>query len=120
MREIRYSVYTRPIIKPILSLSQFSVNFSLAQEDGALLTKSAGTALASYNSDPVNNSAKLAEATNLIEQALKTPEVHAIMSVWLTKGNIYKEWSTKNPLCRCLDVINTFDILMDKKVSIED
>ena len=72
-----------------LTLVLFSAQFSTAQEDGAILAKSAGTALTSYNSDPLNNSAKLEEARNLIEQALKTPEVQAIASAWLTKGNIY-------------------------------
>ncbi len=86
-----------------LTLFLFSAQFSTAQEDGAILAKSAGTALASYNSDPVNNSAKLAEAMNLIEQSLKTPEVQTIMSAWLTKGNIYNTRLQSDMIKRQLD-----------------
>ena len=72
-----------------IALLLFSAQFAMAQEEGALLAKSAETALASYNSDPVNNFEKLAEARNLIEESLQNPDVQANMPAWLTKGNIY-------------------------------
>lgn len=78
----------KKILFPLI-LVVFSAQFSTAQEEGVLLVKSAGTALASYHSDPVNNSAKLAEAINLIEQSLENPEVQTMVSAWLTKGDIY-------------------------------
>ena len=73
----------------VIALVSFSAEFSLAQVGGAILAENARTALAAYNRDPVNSAAKLAEAINLIEEALKTPDAQTLMSVWLTKGNIY-------------------------------
>ena len=63
---------------------------STAQEDGAKMAKSAGKALATFNMDRANNSAKLAEAKQKIDQALQTPEAQALPSAWLTKGEVYR------------------------------
>ncbi len=67
----------------------FVVSVAQAQEDGAKLAKSAGKALTSYNIDRANNAAKLDEAKQKINDAMKTPEAQAIASAWLTKGDIY-------------------------------
>ena len=72
-----------------LAVALFSVLSSTAQQDGAALVKTAGKALAAYNIDPSGNAAKLEEARNLIEKALKTPEAQALALAWITKGNIY-------------------------------
>lgn len=63
--------------------------FIQAQEDGAKLAKQAGKALSAYNIDPVANAAKLDEAKQKIDEALKMPDAQAQASAWLTKGDIY-------------------------------
>jgi tetratricopeptide (TPR) repeat protein len=72
-----------------LVIALFTVISSTAQQDGAELAKNAGKALAVYNIDPAGNAAKLEEARNLIEKALKTPVAQSLASAWLTKGDIY-------------------------------
>lgn len=72
-----------------LAIALFSVLSSTAQQDGAALVKNAGKALSAYNIDPAGNAAKLEEARNLIEKALKTPEAQALALAWITKGDIY-------------------------------
>lgn len=77
--------------KTLAALVAFSLSFHLAsaQDDPAKLAKSAGKALTSYNIDPANNGAKLEEARTKIEEALKSPEIQATASAWLTKGDVY-------------------------------
>ena len=77
--------------KTLAALVAFSLSFHLAsaQDDPAKLAKSAGKALTSYNIDPVNNTAKLEEAKTKIDEALKSPEIQATASAWLTKGDVY-------------------------------
>jgi hypothetical protein len=60
-----------------------------AQDDAAKMAKSAGKALAAYNQDPAGNSSKLAEAKTKIDQALLVPEVQALASAWIIKGDVY-------------------------------
>jgi tetratricopeptide (TPR) repeat protein len=72
-----------------LAIALFTAISSIAQQDGAELAKNAGKALAVYNIDPAGNAAKLEEARNLIEKALKTPVAQRLASAWLTKGDIY-------------------------------
>ena len=60
-----------------------------AQEDPAKLAKSGGKALAAYNQDPAGNSAKLLEAKTKIEQALQSPDVQALASAWIIKGDVF-------------------------------
>lgn len=67
----------------------FVVGAAQAQEDGAKLAKSAGKALTSYNLDRANNKAKLDEAKQKIDDALKTSEAQAMASAWISKGDIY-------------------------------
>ena len=66
-----------------------------AQEDPAKLAKSAGKALAAYNQDPAGNSAKLLEAKTKIEQALQSPDVQALASAWIIKGDVFNTRLTK-------------------------
>lgn len=77
--------------KTLAALVAFSLSFTLAtaQDDPAKLAKAAGKALTSYNIDPANNGAKLEEAKSKIEEALKSPEIQATASAWLTKGDVY-------------------------------
>ncbi len=60
-----------------------------AQDSGAKLAKQAGKALASYNTDPSGNKAKLGEAIEKIDQAMQMPDAQALSSAWLTKGDVY-------------------------------
>lgn len=77
--------------KTLAALVAFSLSFHLAsaQDDPAKLAKSAGKALTSYNIDPANNGAKLEEAKTKIDEALKSPEIQATASAWITKGDVY-------------------------------
>ena len=67
----------------------FTFGTALAQEDGVQMAKNAGRALAAYAVDPANNKDKLAEAKQIIDQALQTPEAQALVSAWQMKGEIY-------------------------------
>jgi tetratricopeptide (TPR) repeat protein len=74
-----------------------------AQEDGVKLAKSAGKALVSFNQDPTGNKAKMAEAIEKIEQAMKTPEAQALASAWVTKGDIYNRRLDNDKTTRMLN-----------------
>ncbi|MBL7825470.1 MAG: hypothetical protein JNJ57_02490 [Saprospiraceae bacterium] len=80
-----------------------TLNFAVAQEDGAKLAKSAGKALTAYNIDPTGNSAKLQEAREKVENALKTPEGQALGSAWQTKGDVYNTMLQKDLARRMID-----------------
>jgi tetratricopeptide (TPR) repeat protein len=94
--------------------------FARAQEDGAKLAKQAGKALSAYNIDPVANAAKLDEAKQKIDEALKMPDAQAQASAWLTKGDIYNTLlmkdmaqrmipgNEKNPLMGDNDALEAF------------
>lgn len=71
-----------------------------AQEEGAKLAKQAGKALASYNLDQKGNAAKLGEALQKIEDALKLPDAQALSSAWLTKGDAYSARINKDMIAR--------------------
>jgi tetratricopeptide (TPR) repeat protein len=73
----------------VLAAALLTATVAFSQEDGAKLAKSAGKAFATYNMDPSGNSAKLQEARQKIEDAMKTPEAQALPSAWITKGDIY-------------------------------
>lgn len=90
------------VLFPLLAFF-LAVGYSTAQEDGAKLAKSAGKALTSYNIDPAGNSAKLAEAKEKIEQALKLPDAQALSSAWLTKGDVYNTLLQKDMARRMID-----------------
>lgn len=60
-----------------------------AQEDGTKLAKQARKALTSYNIEPTNSAAKLDEAKQKIDEAIKSSEAQEIVSTWLTRGEIY-------------------------------
>jgi len=60
-----------------------------AQEDAAKMAKSAGKALAAYNQDPGGNGSKLTEAKTKIDEALQSPDVQALPSAWIIKGDVY-------------------------------
>ncbi len=74
-----------------------------AQDDGPKLAKQAGKALTTYNIDPKTNAAKLDEAKQKIDDALKTPEAQAIASAWITKGDIYNTILQKDMGMRVID-----------------
>lgn len=74
-----------------------------SQEDPAKLAKSAGKALAAYNQDPAGNSSKLIEAKTKIEQALQAPEVQALASAWIIKGDVF---STRLQNEQALQMVN--------------
>ena len=80
-----------------------TIGAAQAQEDGVKVAKSAGKALTSYNIDPLGNSAKLSEAKDKIEQALKTPEAQALGSAWQTKGEVYNTMLQKDLARRLVD-----------------
>jgi tetratricopeptide (TPR) repeat protein len=77
-----------------------SVGVAQAQEEGAKLAKQAGKALASYNLDQKGNAAKLGEAIQKIEDALKLPDAQALSSAWLTKGDAYNARINKDMIAR--------------------
>jgi tetratricopeptide (TPR) repeat protein len=91
--------------KTIVVLFAFfaALGVAQAQPDGAKLAKSAGKALTSYNLDPSNNRAKLDEAKNMIEQSLATPEGQALVSAYITKGDIYSTIVQSDMTRRMLD-----------------
>lgn len=60
-----------------------------AQDDPAKLAKSARNALAEFNRDPGNNSKRLDEAKQKVDQALSTPEGQGIFLAWKVKGDVY-------------------------------
>ena len=66
-----------------------------AQDDAAKMAKSAGKSLAAYNQDPAGNGSKLTEAKTKIDQALLSPEVQALPSAWIIKGDVYSTLITK-------------------------
>lgn len=78
----------KKILFPLVGFFLLS-GFMQAQEDAAKLAKQAGKALTSYNIDPVANAAKLDEAKQKIDEALKSAEVQAMSSAWLTQGDVY-------------------------------
>jgi tetratricopeptide (TPR) repeat protein len=80
-----------------------AIGYASAQEDGLKLAKNAGKALTSYNIDPSGNAAKLGEAKEKIEQALKTPEAQALGSAWMTKGDVYNTLLQKDLARRMID-----------------
>jgi tetratricopeptide (TPR) repeat protein len=65
---------------------------TFAQDDPVKKAKVAGRALATYNMDRVNNTAKLAEAKKLIDEALQSPDAQAVAQAWITKGEVYKTY----------------------------
>lgn len=91
--------------KVLFSLLSFILvaNFAQAQDDGVKIAKNAGKALTAYNLDPAGNSAKLQEAKEKIEQALKTPEAQALVSAWQTKGEVYNTLLQKDLARRMID-----------------
>ena len=76
--------------------------FAQAQEDGGKLAKQAGKALSAYNIDPTSNAAKLDEAKQKIDEALKLPDAQALASAWLTKGDVYSTLLMKDMAKRML------------------
>ncbi len=78
-------------------------NLTIAQEDAAKLAKQAGKALTSYNMDSKGNKAKLDEAIQKIEEALKSPEVQADAGAWITKGDIFYKRLEVDATMRMLD-----------------
>jgi tetratricopeptide (TPR) repeat protein len=92
--------------KILFALAGFlmSANLASAQPDeGAKLAKGAGKALTSYNMDPAGNTAKLEEAKQKIEEALKLPDAQAIASAWITKGDIYNTLLNRDLAKRMID-----------------
>lgn len=75
-------------------------NAAQAQEEGAKLAKQAGKALSSYNLDQKANAAKLDEAIQKIEEALKMSDAQALSSAWLTKGDAYNARINKDMIAR--------------------
>ncbi len=59
-----------------------------AQVDGVKLYKKAKRSLGSYNLDQVGNLDKLAEAKNLIDEAISTGTLDSDIRVFLVKGQI--------------------------------
>ncbi len=84
--------------KVLLSLFVFLFVAGTAnsQEDGAKLAKKAAKSLTSYNISPSTNSAKLTEAKDQIEEALKLPDAQALSSAWMTKAEIYSTMLQKD------------------------
>jgi tetratricopeptide (TPR) repeat protein len=60
-----------------------------AQDEGTKLAKKAAKDLVGYNIDPAGNKAKLNEAKEKIDQAMKLADAQASATAWLTQGNIY-------------------------------
>ncbi|GAB4493832.1 MAG: hypothetical protein OHK0019_18600 [Saprospiraceae bacterium] len=78
----------KKILFPIMGFLLLA-GIAQAQEDATKLAKQAGKSLTSYNIDPVANAAKLDEAKQKIDEALKSAEVQAMASAWLTQGDVY-------------------------------
>lgn len=73
-----------------------------AQEDGAKIARQAGKALSAYNIDPTANAAKLDEAKQKIDEALKMPDAQAQAAAWLTKGDVYNTLLMKDMALRMI------------------
>lgn len=87
----------------ILLALAFGFTLAHAQEDPAKLAKQAARALTSYNMDPGSNAAKLEEAKQKIDQALKAESVQALVSAWQTKGEIYSTIIQREMMLRQLN-----------------
>ena len=79
------------------------VQITNAQDDGGKLAKQAGKALTNYNIDPTNNAAKLDEAKQKIDQAIQTAEAQAMVSAWVTRGDIYNTILQRDMAKRMID-----------------
>ena len=74
-----------------------------AQDEGAKLAKNAGKDLTMYIIDPSGNAAKLEDARQKIDQALKQADAQAIASAWITKGDVYKQFIERDIARRMID-----------------
>lgn len=81
----------------------FGFTLARAQEDPGKLSKQAARALTSYNMDPGGNVAKLNEAKEKINQALKAESVQGMASAWQTKGEIYSTIIQREMMLRQLN-----------------
>lgn len=76
-------------MKQILFLGFFLAAIGAYAQEGAKMAKQAGRALTSYNMDPGGNQAKLQEARDKIDEALRQEDAQSLASAWQTKGDIY-------------------------------
>ena len=70
-------------------LCLFLMTGTLAAQDGKKAMRKASSALTSYNVDKTNNAAKLDEAIEQIEMAVKDPEMSGEAKVWQVRGEVY-------------------------------
>ena len=74
-----------------------------AQDEGAKLAKNAGKDLTMYIIDPSGNAAKLEDARQKIDQALKQADAQAIASAWIIKGDVYIKFIERDAARRMID-----------------
>jgi tetratricopeptide (TPR) repeat protein len=74
-----------------------------AQEEGAKLAKKAGKDLVSFHIDPQGNKSKLTDARTKIDEAVKMADAQALVSTWITRGEIYNTLTQQAMLPRILN-----------------
>lgn len=69
-------------------------------QDGKKEYNNAKKALGAFALDPTNNKAKLQEAKDAIDAAMKDPEMQADADAWIKKGEIYNEIASQQVTVR--------------------
>jgi len=87
----------------LFTLSLIFLISGLEAQSSVKLMKKASKYYGSYNLDPAANKGKLAEAKNLIEEALQDEEVASQAKAWLIKGKILNELSNEDVKRKILD-----------------
>lgn len=87
----------------------FAAGVAIAQ-DGKKEFSNAKKAFSTYNLDPNNNKAKLKEAKDAIDAAMKASENQALAEAWIKKGEIYNEIATQIITIKQIGIGNVDDL----------
>ena len=86
----------------------FITSVALSQEDPKKALSKAGKALTAYNINPTDNDAKLTEAKEMINEAIKSNEIASQSKAWQTKGDIYLAFADKDMAMMSVDKEGTY------------
>lgn len=89
LEDITLNIKTMKKTVLFLFCAFFSLAQIHAQDEGSKLAKKAAKDLVAYNIDPAGNKAKLTEARQKIDDAMKMADAQALGTAWITQGNIY-------------------------------